>query len=154
MARPAKAIAAKTGAITKEEEKIRLETESALRGSEPPKPSRHLTKNQKKIFKEITNELIDANVLGKLDSYILDETARTIDSLRSLQEIAAQKPDVLMDPNYIRANSAYMKDFFRECNELCLSPQSRAKLSVSNVKAAENKERKTLMDIFNEDDDD
>ena len=149
MARPAKAIAAKTGAITKEEEKIRLETESALRGSEPPKPSRHLTKNQKKIFKEITNELI-----GKLDSYILDETARTIDSLRSLQEIAAQKPDVLMDPNYIRANSAYMKDFFRECNELCLSPQSRAKLSVSNVKAAENKERKTLMDIFNEDDDD
>ena len=154
MARPAKAIAAKTGAITKEEEKIRLETESALCGSEPPKPSRHLTKNQKKIFKEITNELIDANVLGKLDSYILDETARTIDSLRSLQEIAAQKPDVLMDPNYIRANSAYMKDFFRECNELCLSPQSRAKLSVSNVKAAENKERKTLMDIFNEDDDD
>ena len=66
MARPAKAIAAKTGAITKEEEKIRLETESALRGSEPPKPSRHLTKNQKKIFKEITNELIDANVLANL----------------------------------------------------------------------------------------
>ena len=31
----------------------------------------------------------------------------------------------------------YTKDFFRCCNELCLSPQSRAKLANLNVQAQE-----------------
>jgi phage terminase small subunit len=33
------------------------------------------------------------------------------------------------------AKDKYTKDFFRCCNELSLSPQARAKLSISNVNA-------------------
>ena len=35
--------------------------------------------------------------------------------------------------------STYIKEFFRICNELCLSPQSRAKMSISASKMAEEK---------------
>lgn len=44
----------------------------------------------------------------------------------------------------------YSKDFFRCCNELSLSPQARAKLSIS----APPPKKKTLMDILNEEDND
>ena len=41
----------------------------------------------------------------------------------------------------------YSKDFFRSCNELSLSPQARAKLSI----ATPPPQKKTLMDVLGED---
>ena len=36
------------------------------------------------------------------------------------------------------AKDKYTKDFFRCCNELCLSPQSRAKIALANANAAKD----------------
>ena len=47
----------------------------------------------------------------------------------------------------------YSKDFFRCCNELCLSPQARAKISIVGAKDA-GKDKKSIMDILGDDEDD
>ena len=44
----------------------------------------------------------------------------------------------------------YSKDFFRCCNELCLSPQARAKISIVGAKDA-GKDKKSIMDILGDD---
>ena len=152
MARPAKAVSLKSGTIPKATEKRRKEIEDKLRGEGLPVPPPELTPNQREIFAEIVSILKDKNILGAMDVYILTQTAITIDDLHHIAEYINQNPDKRHDANVIRAHSTYMRDFFRECNELCLSPQARAKLGVSEAKI--EPERKTLMDIFNEDDDD
>ena len=44
----------------------------------------------------------------------------------------------------------YSKDFFRCCNELSLSPQARAKISISTPP----EKKKTIMDILGDDNED
>ena len=60
------------------------------------------------------------------------------------------KLDVKLIINLKSARDMYSKDFFRCCNELSLSPQARAKLSIS----APPPKKKTLMDILSEEDND
>ncbi len=154
MARPAKSVNLNSKHLTEEERTRRLEAENAMKGEGLPKPPRSLSKEERKIFKKILDILKDSEYIGEIDVYLLTETAITINDLDVLNEQKRIKPELLTDQNFIRAQANAMKNFFRECNELCLSPQSRAKLGVANAKAAEDKGRKTLMDIFNEDDDD
>ena len=49
------------------------------------------------------------------------------------------------------ARSKYMADFYRCCNELCLSPQARAKLGVAAAKA-KAQEKDPLLAILQDDD--
>ena len=94
---------------------------------------------------------------------ILNQTAITIERLESLEkEINSaskitdengkkkDKLDVKLIASLKSVRDMYSKDFFRCCNELSLSPQARAKISIS----ATTPEKKTLMDILNEEDDD
>ena len=152
-ARPAKSVEAKTGTITKEEEQKRRNIEKLTRGkSDKLKPPNYLNRNQKKIFRYIIAELDESKLLGNLDLFILSRACVSIDQLQNFDKQSNADPKMLLEKNFRLAKDSATKDFFRCCNELCLSPQSRAKLSIAAVHQEE--EKKTLMDILNEEDDD
>lgn len=139
MARPAKAVGSNSKHMTRSEKTARQTTEEILKGKSNLKPAPFLTKTQKKIFRYIVNELEEANILGALDVDILNLAAVTIDRIRIIDEIINLKPEYLLDKETTTIRSGYIKEFFRICNELCLSPQSRAKMSISASKMAEEK---------------
>jgi len=137
MARPAKSVNAKSGVVTKEEVRIRQDAEKKLRGSSNSlKPPSYLTTAQKKIFKYIVSNLEEAEILGNLDLYILSVSAVTIGNLIELDTQINNEKDVILKVKLMSVRDKYTKDFFRCCNELSLSPQSRAKLSLVDVKAS------------------
>lgn len=162
MSRPAKSIETNSMKMSKEERKDREETEKKLRGSNDNiKPFSYLNKRQRAIFKDILKNL-NIEILSNLDTYILNQTAITIERLESIEkEINSaskykdkngKEKDKLDAKTIIALKSVrdmYSKDFFRCCNELSLSPQARAKISINTVP----QKKKTLMDILNEDDD-
>ena len=131
-----------------------------LRGSNSDiKPFKYLNKRQRVIFKDILNNL-NKDILSNLDTYLLNQTAITIERLESLEKAineaskviddngkVKEKLDVAMITQLKSARDMYSKDFFRCCNELSLSPQARAKLSINTPPP----KKKTLMDILNED---
>ena len=153
MARPAKAVASKTAKIGKEEKKARLEIEDKLKGKQDKLiPPLYLTDDQMSIFNYIMGELNNANILGNLDLYILSQAAICVDRVQKMEKQINDDPTLLTKTSYMSSKDKYAKDFFRCCSELCMSPQSRAKLSISSIKPGEEK-KKTLMDILNEEDD-
>lgn len=149
MSRPAKSIDVNSAKMSKEEREQRKESEEKLRGnSDKLRPAKYLNKRQKQIFKFILNNL-NKEVLGNLDVYILNQTAITIERLEMIeQKINEEGFDLLLNSPFKSMRDMYSKDLFRCCNELSLSPQSRAKLSIS----VPQPQKKTLMDILNEDD--
>lgn len=163
MSRPAKAIDTNSQKMSKEERKQREETEKKLRGdNDKIKPFKYLNKRQKAIFKDILKNL-NKDILSNLDVYLLNQTAITIERLESIEKEInnvskvtdengkeQDKLDVKLIINLKSARDMYSKDFFRCCNELSLSPQARAKLSIS----APPPKKKTLMDILSEEDND
>ena len=153
MARPAKSARVKTGTITKEEEAQRLEIEDKLRGkNDKLVPPLYLTESQMEIFNYIMAELQEADILGNLDLFILAQTAIAVDRIQELDRQANDKKELLFENSFRMARAEASKEYFRCCNELCLSPQSRAKLSIAKVKPGEKK--KTIMDLINGDDED
>ena len=148
MARPAKAVSTKTGTITKEEEAIRKDTEQRLKGkSRRLTPPKYLTDDQKKIFRYIIRELKEADILGNLDVYVLTTTAISIDRLAKMEQQINDDDRLLLDTHFMTAKDKYTKDFFPCCNDLSLSPQARAKLSISNVNAMKES-RNPLLDAL------
>ena len=150
MARPSKSITSSTGKISKEEKEIRLETENKLKGgNENLIPASYLNERQVEIFNYILSNLEESKVLGNLDVFVLNRAAITIERLENLDKQANENEEVIFTTAFKSSRDMYSKDFFRCCNELCLSPQSRAKLSITAVKQPE---KKTLKDILAEDD--
>lgn len=148
MPRPAKSVSMSTGHILKEEKKIREEMETKLKGNaDKIKPFRHLTKRQKQIFKFILSNL-NKDILSNLDLYVLNNTAICIERLEAIEK-KMNEPDYEITYVDLKIRDTYSKDFFRYCNELSLSPQARAKLSIPMTK----KTKKSIMDILGEDDD-
>jgi len=144
MARPAKSININSAKMSNEERVAREKVETNLKGSmDKLKPSKYLNTKQKKIFKAILAELEDKDILGNLDLYVLNQTVIAIERLEAIETNLNQE-------NYIptaldlKMKDMYSKDFFRCCNELCLSPQARAKLSISVAPPT----KKTLADIL------
>lgn len=144
MARPAKSINQTSGAMTNEEIEIRKTTEKKLKGSSKALTAPdYLTDDQKKIFNFIVKNLKKSEILGNLDLYVLAFSSVTIDKMIDI-DTELNKLDPFGDAKVFKAliasRSILAKDFFRCLNELSLSPQSRAKLSIANVKAVkENK---------------
>lgn len=153
MARPAKSARVKTGTIVKEDEANRIELEDKLRGnSDKLIPPVYMTASQMGIFNYIMAELQEANILGNLDLFILAQTAIAVDRIQDFDRQANDHPELLLTNAFRQARSEASKEYFRCCNELCLSPQSRAKLSIAKIAPGEKK--KTLMDLINEDEED
>ena len=155
MARPCKPASVLTDkSQTKAEIEERDKIEKQLRGDNTKlTPPKYLTAEQKKIFKEIVNLLKDSGVLGKLDTYILETTAIAIDRLHFIEKSINADNDLLNSTKFMASKDKYTKDFFRGCNELGLSPQSRAK--IANISAEKNTSDpivKTLKAAMEEDD--
>lgn len=131
MARPCKSASVLTDCSqTKSEIAHRQKVEERLRGDAckltPPK---HLNANQKKIFAFIVQMLEPSGILGALDEWILALCCITIDRLKYIEGEINKNPERMCDKDLMGARDKYSKDFFRCCNELSLSPQSRAKLA-------------------------
>lgn len=144
MARPCKSVNVMSKNLTKEEIEKRYEAEERLKGGKDKiKPPTYLTKEQKKIFKYIVKELKESNILTNLDIYILTTCAISINRIQRIEQqlnLIELGIDNKQVKNMLRIKESYMKDFFRCCNELSLSPQSRAKLANINITAEENLE--------------
>lgn len=141
MARPTKSVKTMSKNLTKEEKEIRLQTEEKLRGpADNISPPKHLNARQKKIFKYIVQELEASNILGNLDIYILGNTAIAIDRLQQIEKMINKEPEKMFDKDVMKAKAEYTKEFFRCCNELSLSPQSRAKLGNINLQVKQQSE--------------
>lgn len=150
MARPSKSVDIISKHLSTEERETRKQTEEALRGgNDKIKPPTHLNTNAKKIFKYIVEQMKASNILSNLDIYILSEVAIAIDRIQEAEKILNND---IFNKDALKIKESYMKEFFRACNELCLSPQSRAKLANINVNAQMNA-KDPLLEALKDDDD-
>ena len=92
MARPAKSVKVKSGAIAAEDEEIRQKTEDQIRGAaEPPEAPDYLTESQTAIFDFICQQLKESEILGKLDVYVLEATAVAIDRIHAINALVPKE---------------------------------------------------------------
>lgn len=141
MARPSKSVKVMSKNLTKEEKELRLKTEEKLKGgADNISPPKHLSKSQIEIFNYIVNELEASGILGNLDIFILSTCSIAIDRLQELENMINGDIGYAFNKDVMSAKDKYTKDLFRCCNELSLSPQSRAKLGNINVQAKEKDE--------------
>ena len=132
MGRPVKPINSSTGKISKQERQERQEAEAKINGNVKKDkikvPPKSLSKEGKKIYKELLGNLLESGIdLNNLDNQLLEITAQTIDTMRKAQAILNE--DILNK----QANNIYFKAFntFKACmSELGLSPSARARLSM------------------------
>ena len=154
MARPAKSVKVKTGVIASDEAAARVAVEDKVRGeavsSEPPEG---LTVEQREIFQFLVDGLTAGEILGRLDVFVLESTAVAIDRLRSINRMIDEDPRLLLSTALQNSRAKYQSDLWRGCNELCLSPQARAKLGgLAARKAGEKKD--PLLEALRDDDQD
>lgn len=147
MARPAKSVNVATKHLTKVEVDARNDAEKKLTPDKPPKPPEHLSDSQKKIFKTVCTQLKESKILCSLDSYVLANFAIAVDRLNYIEALINSHPEKILEKSLMAAKEKYTRDFFRGCNELCLSPQSRAKMALTNVNVAKQKEDPLLQAI-------
>ena len=151
MARPAKAASTRTGNMTKNEKNDRVEQENRIRGEDTALiPPDYLTNKQKSLFNYIVEQLKTAEILGNLDAFILAQAAISIDRLSYIEDSINKDAALLFDSKFMASKDKYTKDFFRCCNELSLSPQSRAKLANQFVQSKKD----PLLEALADDDDD
>lgn len=154
MARPCKNINVHSRHNSKEEINKRVEMESKLKGlsDKVKKPPNYLTLEQKKIYRFIYGELEASGILSNLDSYLLSTASISIDRLQYIEGIINKKPTAIMNKDLMSAKDKYNKDFFRCCNELSLSPQSRAKFGSLSLQAKADEEDPLIKALADEED--
>lgn len=135
MARPCKSAKVLTECSqTKEEINTRIEKEELIRGkADNIVPSMELTESQMQLFNFIVSELKASEILSNLDTFLLTKAAVAIDRLHFIEGLVNKNPKVLFNKDIMSKKDSYDKDFYRCCNELCLSPQSRAKIANINI---------------------
>lgn len=137
MARPAKSVRVKSGAIASSESAMRLDVEDKLRGAaEKPTPPEGLSEDQRGVFQFIVDGLVESDILGRLDVFVLESTAVAVARLRKINWMIDQDDSLLSDTALQGARAKYQSDLWRGCNELCLSPQARAKIGNLAAQAA------------------
>lgn len=135
MARPCKSAKVLTECSqTKEEIDNRIEKEEVIRGkADKLVPSMELTEDQLYLFNFIVNELKASEILSNLDTFLLTKAAIAIDRLHFIEGLVNKNQKLLFNKDIMSKKDSYDKDFYRCCNELCLSPQSRAKIANINI---------------------
>lgn len=135
--------------LTKEEIQTRQEQEDKLKGSDSivydiPK---HLTKEEKLVYKFLVDELKESNILNNLDIEILTIASNTIVSLHKERELLRKEGSVVTKVNGdITKNPRFSivkdleKTFQWVCRELALSPSTRASLSLINANATQQEQ--------------
>ncbi|MDK0745836.1 phage terminase small subunit P27 family [Clostridium perfringens] len=134
--------------LTKEEIANRKEQEEKLKGRDNKvyRTPATLSKEGKKVYKNLVGELRESNILNNLDIEIL---LTTVDSILRMQECKdiIDKTGVILTKEdgtlYRNPATTIYKDYNaiynKCCMELGLSPSSRSKLSLINVNAQQNK---------------
>ena len=151
MARPAKSTKTMSKNLTSDERNIRMSVEETIKGKgDRIDPPEYLNKQQRKIFRYIVKELSEADILGNLDVYILGAAAVSIDRIQVIEQQINQQPELLSNATFMSSKEKYSRDFYRCCNELCLSPQSRAKLA--GLQVQKEKGENPLLKALREDD--
>jgi P27 family predicted phage terminase small subunit len=136
---------------TKDEIQSRVDKEEKLKGkSDNITPPDYLNNNQKELFNYIKNELEESKLLSNLDVYILSTCVIAIDRLQQLEQMINKNNRLMFKNEFMSAKDKYTKDFYRCCNELSLSPQSRAKLANINLMAKQENEDPILKAIKGE----
>jgi P27 family predicted phage terminase small subunit len=139
MARPAKSVKLRTGHVTKDEDRLRQETEDKLRGRDDriTAPS-WLNEGQREIFDFVIAEMSESGILGNLDVYVLTQFAVATERMYSIEEQINEDEIRVCHKDLIFARNSYVKDFWRGANELSLSPQARAKIGTINLSKKED----------------
>ena len=136
MARPSKSVRVKTGAIASDVEAVRQDMEDKLRGENAaPEPPEGLTDGQREIFQFIVDGLVASDILGR----------------RYINSLIDEDPQFVMHTGLQNARAKYQSDLWRGCNELCLSPQARAKIG-SLAAQKQKKETDPLLSVLSADD--
>lgn len=145
MARPTKSVNTLSAHRSTEEIEARKQAEERLKGSaDNLKAPTYLSKTQKKIFKTVVTELETSGILSNLDIYILSSFCIAVDRLQAIETLINTDIQNLYNKDLMASKDKYTKDLFRCCNELSLSPQSRAKLANMNVQTKNNGEDPVL----------
>lgn len=145
MARPAKSVKTMSKNLTKEEILVRTEVEDKLRGkADKLKPPTYLTTMQKKVFKFVVAEMEASEVLGNLDVFILERFAIVVDRMRQMEMAINEDKSLEFDKAHRTALNSRASEFQRLCNQLSLSPQSRAKLAIANFDMEKEKKDELL----------
>lgn len=152
MARPCKSAKVLTDCSqTKEEIQERIENEEKLKGkADKISPPDYLNSNQVDLFNYIKKELEESKLLSNLDIYILSKCVIAIDRLQLIESKINKNTGLLLQSQFMSNKKSYDNDFFRCCNELSLSPQSRAKLANINSLSAVEKEDPILQALKGE----
>lgn len=150
MARSAKPVDLQASHLTKEEYNNRKEQEQKLKGNDNLvyKPPKSLSKEGKKIYKFIVNELKASGILNNLDITILETCVDAILRIHECQRIIDLHGSVLINEENgnISRNPAtavykdYVAIYNKCCMELGLSPSARSKLASINVQTKIDKE--------------
>ena len=129
MPRPAKPIELQSKHNTKADIQKRKSIQDSLKGDcSCIVPPYKLSDSQLNIFNKIREVYDNVSLIGELDIYTLAEGAVVIDRLQQLEMMINDNPDLLTDKDIMSIRKGYTQDYYRLCNELGLSPQSRAKL--------------------------
>ena len=154
MARPCKVIDSQSRHNTKEEVEKRKAAEESIKvlADKIEKPPSYLNKEQKKIYKFIIDELKMTGILTNLDVYILCTCSIAVDRLKTIESIINKNAGALMNKDLMSSKDKYTKDLYRCCNELSLSPQSRAKLGNLALMNKEKSEDPVLKALSDDDD--
>ena len=111
--------------------------EDKLRGAaEKPSPPENMPEDQREVFQFIVDALVESDILGKLDVFVLESTSVAVARLRRINRMIDQDESLLSDTALQGARAKYQSDLWRGCSELCLSPQARAKIGNLAAQAA------------------
>ena len=83
--------------------------------------------------------------------YVLESTAIAIARIRQINRMINDDPALLSDASLQSTRAKYQTDMWRGANELCLSPQARAKIGSLAAQAAKAKEDPLLKVLENDD---
>lgn len=137
----AKPIELVSGHRTKEEIQKRKEAQEKLKGDNSKiEPTQKLNENEIRIFNSIKEEMKNSGVLSNLDSYLLTQLSGAIDKLEYLDAVLEKKPALIFNKDFKSSKKLYFDIFTKCCNELSMSPSSRAKLANINSMADSEKE--------------
>lgn len=159
MARASKPVDLQSAHLTKEEYNKRKQAEQKLKGNDGLvyKPPKHLSNDEKKLYRFLVKELKESGILNNLDITILETTVDAIVKMQECKQLLDEHGLVITktDGSLIRnpASTIY-KDynaiFNKCCMELGLSPSARSKLAVLNIKNEQNKQD-PLLQVLNGD---
>ena len=126
----AKPIELCTGHRTKEEIENRREVQEKIKyKNDKIEPSQKLNEKQNEIFKYVKDLLKESEILSNADSFLLTQFAVALDKLQYLDQKANDSPNIIFNKDFKSSKKLYFDIFSKCCDNLALTPQSRAKIA-------------------------